>query len=261
MLPILVLLFSASTSADSARPWRELADRAFACRMEGRLDEAESLYRQALAGLASSVGKEHRDYAVALNNLGRVRALRGDHASAQRFHEEALARLERALDTKEALVGKAAANLADVLLARKQFDRAVPLLERAIQAEDNPAQRAVHLERLAWAELKRKRVERALAAQQRALDLWRAAPPSWAASACAVDLAALYFHAGRFHEAAELFAAAVPELESRSDAADPRLAQALAVWEQALRRTSDFAGAAKVGARVMRIRVRSALRQ
>lgn len=242
--------------------WRALSDEALRLRMEGRLGEAEVLYRRALGGLARTAGEHHPDYAVALNNLGRVKAAMGDYKSARRWHEQALTRLERALGPDHPLVAKAAANLAEVYQATKQFDRAAVLLERALAGERDEVRLAEHLERLAFAEFKRKRLPEAIAAQERALILRRklSGEGSVEAAENESNLAALYFHARRFEEAAGRFALAVPALSLHWGPDHPRLLEALEIWEQSLLRLEDFAGAARVEARSTRIRVRAALR-
>lgn len=146
--------------------------------------------------------------------------------------------------------------------ATKQFDRAVPMFERALVGERDELRVAEHLERLAFAEFKRKRLPEAIAAQERALTLREKLSGESGAAAAenTANLAALYFHARCFEEAARRFATAVPVLAAHWGADSPRLLEALGIWEQSLLRMEDFAGAARVEARSMRIRVRAALR-
>lgn len=257
-----VLLLMAEPAADAAPSWRALSEEALELRMQGRLEEAEALYRRALNGLAKTVSETHPDYAVALNNLGRVRAARGDYPSARRCHEQALMRLEGSLGPDHPLVAKAAANLAEIYQALKRFDRAAALFERALAKERDEVRRAEHLERLAFCQFKRKRLSEATASQERALLLRQKTGGAGSGEAAEneANLAALYFHARRFDEAARHFGEAVPRLASRWGADSPRLLEALGIWQQALLRLDDFAGAARVEARSMRIRVRAALR-
>lgn len=264
LFPLLFLLSSGPPEPGDIEVWRELTGRALQLRSAGRLRESESINRQALAGLARTVGQHHIEYAVALNNLGRVRAAMGDWKTAQRLHEEALVRIERAVGPDHALVAKAAANLADVLEGRKRFHEAVPMLERALALEEalpgggDPRRVAEHLERLAGMEYKRNRSPQAISHQERAFALREAG--SVEAAVCASNLGALYFHVNRFDAAALQFSNAVPALQTHWGVDSPRLLHALGLWEQSLLRLENFAEAARLEAQSIRIQVRQALR-
>lgn len=230
-------------------PAKTMTNEAYRLRMAGQLTEAEELYRQALPGLRAA------SYAVALNNLARVRAARGDWKQAQRLHEEALRRLESEVGPRHTLVAKAAANLADVYLHRKQFARALPLLERAVAIESD----AANLERLAWAEFKCRRLDAAIAHQELALSL-RAGQHDIAWANSAAELATLYYRSGRFGEATATFASAIPVLEQHWGQDDARLLAPLGVWREVLLRLEERTLAERLAVRATRIRVRAALR-
>lgn len=271
LLPLAIPLLTPAKASPppGPAPWQSLTNQAFRSRAEGRLNEAEARYREALAGLTRAVGRNHPDCATILNNLGRIRASMGDLKAAQRLHEEAVAAFEQsAQGADHPYFSKALAHLAEVLEARKRFGRAVAVRERALALDESRegatgALIATHLERLAWMEYKRSRLARAIAFQERAVSLraQQAGSNSVGAAERVTSLAALYFRVGRFDEAAARFASAVPILEAHWGATDPRLLPTLVLWEQALKRLEDFSGAARLEARSMGIRVRAALRQ
>jgi tetratricopeptide (TPR) repeat protein len=66
-------------------------------RAQGRYDEAEGLYREALEIDRATVGEEHPDYAIDLVNLGRLLGQTGRVAEGRGMLEQALAIFRAAL--------------------------------------------------------------------------------------------------------------------------------------------------------------------
>jgi tetratricopeptide (TPR) repeat protein len=92
-----------------------------------RLDEAASLVEEALR-LHQSVGDE-AGRAAAAETLGLIAIARGDPQEAEEAFADAL-RWHRTHDS--ATTGRLVANLADVALARRDFDRAAELASEAM---------------------------------------------------------------------------------------------------------------------------------
>jgi tetratricopeptide (TPR) repeat protein len=67
--------------------------------VEGRLAEAEPLYKRALEGLERVLGKEHPDTLTSVNNLALLYQAEGRLAEAQPLYK-------RALEARERLLGK-----------------------------------------------------------------------------------------------------------------------------------------------------------
>src|SRR5262249_57752830 len=67
------------------------------CRVRGRYDEAESLYREALTVAESVGGPDGREVAALLNDLAVLHKFQGRFAEAGRLYRRALKLLEGAL--------------------------------------------------------------------------------------------------------------------------------------------------------------------
>lgn len=66
-------------------------------RVVGRYDEAEPLYREALAVTEQALGKQHADYASSLNNLALLLDTTGRYDEAEPLYREAVQVFEAAL--------------------------------------------------------------------------------------------------------------------------------------------------------------------
>lgn len=98
-------------------------------RLEKNNERAEQLFKDALAFLAAHrrVGKEHPTYASALNALGVHYKLLNEFERAEPLYEEAIAVLHGALGAGHPSVVEAQHNLAELLTAMGQEDRATAL--------------------------------------------------------------------------------------------------------------------------------------
>jgi tetratricopeptide (TPR) repeat protein len=99
---------------------------------QGKHDEAEPLYLQALKIYQAVYGETHTDVAATLNNLGVLHRMYGQYADAEPL-------LLRALTIKEQLVGPdhpdvalSAANLGQLYVAEGQPAKAEPFYRRAL---------------------------------------------------------------------------------------------------------------------------------
>ncbi|NRB20739.1 MAG: tetratricopeptide repeat protein, partial [Rhodobacteraceae bacterium] len=83
----------------------------------GRYVEAEPLFRQALEIDRKTLGTDHPDYAIHLNNLGTLLSKTGQYGEAEPLCCEALAVLEAALGAEHPHTVTARGNL-ETLLAK-----------------------------------------------------------------------------------------------------------------------------------------------
>jgi tetratricopeptide (TPR) repeat protein len=110
---------------DATVVWQDRAAHAALLDGLGRYAESEPVYREALAIFRRRLGVGHYDVAVTLNNLGCVRANRGDPRGAVRL-------LKRALVLKEQLFG---ARHVESTITRRNLSRAVVELGRVGEAK------------------------------------------------------------------------------------------------------------------------------
>ena len=98
----------------------------------GRYDEAEPLYRRALAIGEKALGPNHPDVAKSLNNLALLLQAQGNYRDAEPLYRRALAIDEKALDPNHPNVASHLNNLALLLKAQGNYRDAEPLYRRAI---------------------------------------------------------------------------------------------------------------------------------
>ena len=109
-----------------------------------RDDEAAETLEQVLLDLEAGVGPEHREYAVALNNLAALDQRRGDLDAAEQRYRQALEIKERTQGRDAPALATTLNNLGTVLRRRGRSDearaaylRAIALLEGVV-ADDHP---------------------------------------------------------------------------------------------------------------------------
>jgi len=81
----------------------------------GKREEAEQLYRRALAVFERLYGPEHYEIAINLNNLAVLEAAKGETAESERLYRRSLALKEKLLGPDHPDVGMTANNRADAL--------------------------------------------------------------------------------------------------------------------------------------------------
>lgn len=97
----------------------------------GRADEAETLYRRALAVFDSAEGADY-DLAVLHNNLGVIAAEQGDEDAAERHYRAALDIKERLLGPDHADVAMTLQNLGVLTEDRAILERALEIFEATL---------------------------------------------------------------------------------------------------------------------------------
>jgi tetratricopeptide (TPR) repeat protein len=123
---------NASTTVGSADHAAISTSLAELLRATGRASEAEGLLRAAIAEGESSLGRDHPDVALRLNNLARVRQDLGDLAEAETLLREAIAIGEKSLGRAHPLVGDRLNNLAKLLQDEGRVEEAETLYRESI---------------------------------------------------------------------------------------------------------------------------------
>jgi tetratricopeptide (TPR) repeat protein len=99
---------------------------------QGRLDEAEPLYREALAVFERLHGPDHYEVAVILHNLGALSAQRGDTRGAEDLYARAAAIKLAVLGDDHPDLALTRYNLAVLLFEAERTDESSPLCEAAL---------------------------------------------------------------------------------------------------------------------------------
>ncbi len=98
-----------------------------------RLDEAEALYRRALAVAERLAGgKPNGDVAMVLGNLGSLSMARGDYGEARALRERALAMREALFGRENVEVATDLSNLAQIAYRQKRHAEALTLFEECL---------------------------------------------------------------------------------------------------------------------------------
>ena len=112
------------------RLWATLSNLAFVCREQGKLAEAEGLYRRVVELRERYLGPEHAAVAGALNNLAATLHLMGRNAEGDPLLRRALTIAEMAED--DHLIASTLNTLALTLMDLGEAARGEPLLRRAL---------------------------------------------------------------------------------------------------------------------------------
>jgi CHAT domain-containing protein/Tfp pilus assembly protein PilF len=99
---------------------------------QGRDDQAEPLYKRAIALMEKSIGLDSVEIAPVLNNLAALDQRQGRLADAEPLFRRALAISEKNLSRDHPDVGRALNNLATLYVKQEHFAEAEPLFQRAL---------------------------------------------------------------------------------------------------------------------------------
>lgn len=102
-------------------------------RAQGKLSEAETLYREALEIDAATVGVRHPDYAAQLNNLALLLQAQDKLSEAEPLYREALEIGAAAIGTRHPGYATWLSNLALLLQAQGKLSEAEPLFREALE--------------------------------------------------------------------------------------------------------------------------------
>ncbi|MCW5750784.1 MAG: tetratricopeptide repeat protein [Alphaproteobacteria bacterium] len=218
VLPLLAMIADAAAQAPEAASPAAQAERArrlnadaTALQRQGRLAEAEAMFREALALRERLQPEGGAELAESLNNLGLLLRLRGQADAARLL-------LERALSLRRAAFGEdhpaVAVTLNNLAIARHELGEpgaALALHERALAIRsaafgpDHPAV-AQSLNNIAYIHRSEDRQNAAEPLYRRALDIWSRHDPDSLDTADGLDnLATLLQDQGRYSEARPMF--------------------------------------------------------
>ncbi|KAM3207027.1 hypothetical protein ACQJBY_062299 [Aegilops geniculata] len=109
--------------------WRMCTDKAREFFMEGKLDEAEKLFKAALQEAKEGFGLRDPHAASALNNLAEFYRLRKEYEKAEPLYLEAIEILEQSFGPDDIRVGAAFRNLGQYYYIQRRFDQAQTCFE------------------------------------------------------------------------------------------------------------------------------------
>ena len=254
-----------------------LSDLALADRAESHFKTAAELYRRALAVLeAASETKGDRKTQLAVlkksgvvrSNLAQAEAEQGHLKAAEHIARQSVADLEGAFGTQHPNTAAGYVNLAKILRYRRRFDEAGQALRRAqvidrqAFAPDHP-RIASELSLQAALAFDRKKYSEAERLFQQSLTIFtrRFPAPQADIGRATANLAEVYVREKRFAEAGNVFDQALTILERTLGPENPELVPTMEHYSQVLRLQQDFAKAASLEARVMKIRVTRTLKR
>jgi tetratricopeptide (TPR) repeat protein len=136
LLAVIASVFVASSAqAGYAQPeGAELSRRALERQQKGHPDEAVEMYRQVVDLREKLLGPQHKDVAVALNNLGVALRLAGRTAEADPVFRRALQIAEASSDRR--LLATVLGGLGATLVDAGEYPRAEPVLRRSLALFD-----------------------------------------------------------------------------------------------------------------------------
>ncbi|NJK49550.1 tetratricopeptide repeat protein [Candidatus Gracilibacteria bacterium] len=179
---------------------------------QGRYNEAEPLFQQALELRKRLLGENHPDVATSLNNLALLYKAQGRYAEAEPIYQQALELCKRLLGEDHPNLATSLSNLAKLYKAQERYSEAEPLFVQALElrkrllGEDHPYS-ATSLNNLALLYYAQGRYAEAEPLYQQALELYKRLlgedHPDVASSLN--DLAELYRSQGRYSEAEPLY--------------------------------------------------------
>ncbi|MGB3293029.1 MAG: tetratricopeptide repeat protein [Phormidesmis sp.] len=208
---------------------------------QGRHEQAEPLYEQALALRRKLLGEEHPDVANSLNNLAALYDSQGRYEQAEPLYEQALALRCKLLGEEHSDVAASLNNLAGLYSSQGRCEQAEPLYEQALAlyrkllGEEHPAV-ATSLNNLAGLYDSQGRYEQAESLYQQALTLRRKLlgeeHPDVATSLN--NLAGLYDSQGRYGQAEPLYLQAIAILIDRLGHEHPNTQAGINNFEQCI---------------------------
>jgi tetratricopeptide (TPR) repeat protein len=232
---------------------------------ESRLEDAAELNILAIA--AYQERHEAKNLPAALNNLGRIRTEQGRSKEAEQLFRKAIALWEQQLGPTHPNVAAGLASLGLLLCSRSKFSEAEPLLLRAHDIDKaffpvNHPRIATDLNNMAVLELGRRHYAEAEALLQEAKAMLDKclAPNHPEIGIVLSRLAEIQHREGRLDQSENLYRRSLEILEQAWGVESPMLLSLLEDYSAVLRSEQNYADAASMDARIMKIRVRQALR-
>ena len=116
--------------------WRPFIDAGFTAEKEGRVDDAEQLYKQALKLAEADVGFDHEEVANTLMYLAGMYEELHSYDKAENALRRAIGIVERACGLYHSALPVLARSLSDVCEAQGKHDEAVELRNRCRELVD-----------------------------------------------------------------------------------------------------------------------------
>jgi tetratricopeptide (TPR) repeat protein len=233
-------------------------------RREGRLSEAEDLYRRAIATYRDEPAAKYLP--VALHNLGQVLIEQQNTKEADRLLREAIAIWEKQLGPEHPDVAAGLTSLGILLTSKNKLSEAESLLRRASDIDQkslppNNPQVGYDRENLAAVAVSRKHYAEAqvLLEEAKAILESRLPPSHPEMGRILARLGEVHLRQGDLEQSETLYQGALTILEHAWGQESPLLLPLLENYSVVLRSRKDYAAAASVDMRTMRIRVKQAL--
>jgi tetratricopeptide (TPR) repeat protein len=99
---------------------------------QGKLQEAEAMYQQALAGYQKVLGPDHTSTLAAINNLGTLYSRQGKLQEAEAMHQQALAGYQKALGPDHTSTLTAIDNLGTLYLDQGKLQEAEAMYQQSL---------------------------------------------------------------------------------------------------------------------------------
>src|SRR5918996_2879057 len=132
---ILLLGLAGGPAWGQSDPWFEVSKAGLRAADEGRLAEAERLFRDALK-LSEPFGDQDPRRATSVNNLAYILHAQGQYGAAEPHYRESLAMRESALGADHPDVAQSCNNLAELYRVLGRYAEAEALHRRAVQIRE-----------------------------------------------------------------------------------------------------------------------------
>jgi len=225
---------------------------------QGRVDETEGRYRQALAILEESLGPEHPDIASCLNNLARALKIQARFDEAEPLYRRALTIRERVLGPDHPELAISLNNLANLQMNRNEFEQAESLLMRSLDISekalgDDNLEVATALNNLASLFIRREIPEQAEPLLRRALVILEdgLGPDHQRIATSVLNLGQVTSQLGRMDEAERLFKRSLSGFEVALGPDHPDVVFPLVVLGAVYRKTNRYREAETIFGRAL----------
>jgi tetratricopeptide (TPR) repeat protein len=217
-----------------------LRDLALTYRLQGRLDQAQSLLERAIT-LVEPVAPQSTLLGLIWSNLGTVQLEQGHVDTARRAFERSIAVFEQSNEPDSFQIAVPLVNLAEVLADGGDASAAQPLLERALESNrrilgDPSPGVADALRRLGALALVTHDLVRARQYLEQAMSMWAATDPkNLDAIAVTIDMGRLLMAEGRPGEALSYFRDAALRTQQAFGATHPQVVKSRKLLDEAER--------------------------
>ena len=179
---------------------------------QGKYKEAESLYKRALAASQKTLGPDHPNIAIILNDLAGLYRDQGKYTESVPLYQRALAIQEQVLGPEHPNTVQSLNNLAGLYRDQGNYEQALPLYQRALAIQekqlgpDDPST-AASLNNLALLYLAQGKYQQALSLYRRALTITEKAlgPDDPSTAQSLNNLTGLYRDQGNYEQALSLY--------------------------------------------------------